>query len=249
MLTATVIATDDALTLARQEVEAVAAQPCIQAATCYGNLTHERIHAAFEAKRDVVWYAGHMSAEGIPLADGTTLAPVVLGSYIAAFEARLAVLSSCEGGECALAIHNQARRCMVIYWREQVESGTAYHVMALVAAQLCSGGVEAAVNFARGAGCGILQAGMSYQYPSGPSPELLQYIQDVRERLVRMEVTLARAQEDITSLRADVQRIRDTQQEEPVGLQAKQLFSVALGVAVALVALAATIYVASHWGG
>lgn len=238
-LRCTMLATDEALTLARQEVESVAAAPCLQVAPVLGELSNERIHRAF-GKSEVFWYAGHMGPQGIPLADGTLLPPAVIGAYVAAFECRLAVLNSCAGAESAVAIHGQAKRCMVIYYQEEVESATAYHCGSLVAQQLCVGGIEAAINFAREAGYKVLQAGMSYQYPGGPSPDLLQLLYELRERLVRVEVT-------ITGVQADIERMR---REQPNGLSSRQMVTTAFAVFLALLALATVIGLAAgRWGG
>ena len=238
-LRCTMLATDDALTLARQEVESVAAAQCLQVAPVLGDLTDERIHRAF-GKSDVFWYAGHMGPQGIPLSDGTFLPPAIIGAYVAAFECRLAVLNSCAGAESAVAIHGQAKRCMVIYYKEDVESATAYHCGSLVAQQLCIGGIEAAINFAREAGYKVLQAGMSYQYPGGPSEDLLRLLYELRERLVRVEVT-------ITGIQTDIERMRH---DQPPGLSSRQMATTALSVFLALLALAMVIGLAAgRWGG
>jgi len=233
------LATDDALTLAKAEVEAVAATPCLKVAPVLGELTNERIHAAFGSKVDIMWYAGHMGPQGIPLADGTVLPPAVLGAYVAAFECRLAVLNSCAGAESAVAIHSQAKRCMVVYMQEEVESATAYHCGSLMAQRLCAGGIEAAINFAREAGYRILQAGMSYQFPQGAPPDLVPLLYELRERLVRVEVCVSNMEKDVAQL----------QVQQAGSLSNRQLLTTALAVFLALLALAAVISVlAGRWG-
>lgn len=242
MLSVTLLASDEALTLARPEVEAIAAQQCLQVSPALGALTNERIHQTFQRKTDITWYAGHMGPAGIPLADGSLLPPTVLGAYVAAFEARLCVLNSCQGAECAAAVRSQAQRCTVLYWDEAVESATAYHVGSLLAQQLCAGGLEGALLFAREAGFRVLHAGMSYQFPGGgPSPDMLNVLYELRERLVRLEEKMVRLEED-------VKQLRQHQPEE--GLTAKQLIGVSVGAFVALMTLATLIYVLSgKWGG
>lgn len=240
MLTCTLIATDEGLALARSEIEAVADQPCLKVQPVLGALTHEKVHAACDKRADIFWYAGHMGPEGIPLTDRTFLPPVVIGAYVAAFEYRVALLNSCTGSEVAQAIHTQARRCLVLFRKQAVEDADAYHLGSLVAQQLCAGGIESAVRFARDAGYELLQAGMSYQFPQGPSPELIQLLYELRERVVRIEEKMVRMEDDMRTLR----------QQQPQNLSTRQLMGVALGVFLALLALAVIVSVLSgRWIG
>lgn len=240
MLTCTLIATDEGLALARSEIESVARAPCLQVGPVFGELTHEKIHDACNRKADVFWYAGHMGPEGILLADRTFLPPVVIGAYVAAFEYRIAFLNSCTGSEVAQAIHQQAPRCMVLFSQREIEDADAYHLGCLFSQQLCAGGIEAAVRFARSAGYKVLQAGMSYQFPQGPSPELIQVLYELRERVVRIEEKMVRMEEDVRTLRT----------QQPVNISTRQLLTVSLGVFVALLGLAAIISVLSgRWYG
>ncbi len=238
MLTCTLIATDQGLALAQSEIEGVAAAPCLKVAPALGELTHEKIHSACK-QADIFWYAGHMTADGIPLADHTYLPPVVIGAYIAAFQYRLAVLNSCTGEAVARAIQDQAPGCTVIFSVTEIEDANAYHLGCLLSQQLCSGGIEGAARFARSAGYKVLQAGMSYQFPQGPSPELLQLLYELRERLVRVEEKMVRMEEDVRTLR-----------QQPGNLTTRQLFTITVGVFLALLALTAIISVLSgRWLG
>ena len=239
MLTCTLIATDQGLALAQSEIEGVADAPCLKVAPVLGELTHEKIHNACDKQTDVFWYAGHMTEDGIPLADHTYLPPVIIGAYIAAFEYRLAVLSSCSGQVVAQAIHDQAPGCTVIYYAVEIEDATAYHLGCLLSQQLCSGGIEGAARFARSTGYKVLQAGMS-QFQQGPSPELIQVLYDLRERLVRVEEKMIRMEEDVRTLRL----------AQPGNLTTKQLFTISVGVFLSLLALATIISVLSgRWIG
>jgi hypothetical protein len=240
VLTCTLIATDQGLALARPEIEAIADAPCLKVAPVLGELTHEKVHNACDKKADVFWYAGHMDSDGIPLVDGSWLPPVVIGAYVAAFEYRIAVLNSCSGRAVAQAIHSQAPRCLVIYHESTVDDADAYHLGCLLSQQLCAGGIESAIRFARSAGYETLQAGMSYQFPQGPSPELIQLLYELRERVVRIEEKMVRMEEDVRTLRT----------QQPVNISTKQLLTVSAGVFVALLALAAIISVLSgRWYG
>jgi hypothetical protein len=239
MLTCTLIATDQGLQLARSEVEAVAAAPCLQVRPVLGELTHEKVHNAC-TKADVYWYAGHMTEDGIPLADGTYLPPIIIGAYIAAFEYRLAVLNSCTGTDVAQAIQDQAPGCTVIFSVTEIEDANAYHLGCLLSQQLCQGGVDVAARFARTAGYRVLQASMSYQLPQGPSPELINVLYELRERMVRVEEKMIRMEEDVKTLR----------QQQPLNIGTRQLFTISLSVFVALLALATIISVLSgRWIG
>ena len=240
MLTCTLIATDQGLALARSEVEAVATAPCLKVQPLLGELTHEKIHNACDKQADIFWYAGHMTDQGIPLADRTFLPPVVIGAYVAAFEYRIAVLNSCTGRAVAQAIQDQAKRCLVIYYEQEIEDSNAYHLGCLVSQQLCAGGIEAAVKFAQSAGYKVLQASMSFQYPQGPSPELLQVLYELRERVVRIEEKMVRMEEDVKTMR----------QAQPGNISTKQLFTISVGVFLALLALATIISIMSgRWIG
>jgi len=240
MLTCTLIATDQGLALARSEVEAIAAVPCMQVRPVLGELTHEKVHNACDKQQDIFWYAGHMTEQGIPLADGTYLSPLIIGAYVAAFEYRIVVLNSCTGRTVAQAIQDQAKRCLVIYSEQEIEDSNAYHLGSLVAQQLCAGGIEAAVSFARSAGYKVLQAGMSYQFPQGPSPELIQLLYELRERVVRIEEKMVRMEEDVRTLR----------QQQPGNISTKQLFTISVTVFIALLALSAIIStLAGRWTG
>jgi len=240
MLTCTLIATDQGLILARSEIEAVADAPCLKVAPVLGELTNEKVHNACDKRQDIFWYAGHMTEQGIPLADGTYLPPVVIGAYIAAFEYRIAFLNSCTGKAVAAAIHEQAKRCLVIYYEQEIEDSNAYHLGSLLSQQLCAGGIEAAASFARQAGYRVLQASMSYQFPQGPSPELIQLLYELRERVVRIEEKMARMEEDVKTLR----------QQQPLSIGTRQLFMISVSVFVALLALATIISVLSgRWIG
>lgn len=239
MLTCTLLATDQGLALAQSEVEAVAAASCLQVRPVLGGLTHEKVHNACKPS-DIFWYAGHMGPEGIPLADGTYLPPLVIGAYIAAFEYRIAVLNSCTGRTVAQAIQDQAKRCLVIFYEQEIEDSNAYHLGSLLSQQLCAGGIEAAVSFARSAGYKVLQAGMSYQFPQGPSPELIQLLYELRERVVRIEEKMVRMEEDVKTLR----------QQQPMNIGTKQLVMLSVSVFIALLALASIISVLSgRWIG
>ena len=239
MLTCTLIATDQGLQLAQSEIEGVAAAPCLKVAPVLGELTHEKIHNACR-KADVFWYAGHMTEDGIPLADRTYLPPVVIGAYIAAFEYRLAVLNSCTGEAVARAIHEQAPGCLIIFNVTEIEDATAYHLGCLLSQQLCQGGVDVAARFARTAGYRVLQASMSYQLPQGPSPELINVLYELRERMVRVEEKMIRMEEDVKTLR----------QQQPLNIGTRQLFTISVSVFIALLALATIISVLSgRWLG
>ena len=239
MLTCTLIATDQGLALAQSEIEAVADAPCLKVAPVLGDLTHEKIHNACR-KADIFWYAGHMGPEGIPLADHTYLPPVVIGAYIAAFEYRLAVLSSCSGQAVAQAIHVQAPGCTVIYNEVEIEDANAYHLGCLLSQQMCAGGLDVAARFARSAGYRVLQATMSYQLPQGPSPELINVLYELRERMVRVEEKMIRMEEDVKTLR----------QQQPMNIGTRQLFTISVTVFIALLALASIISVLSgRWIG
>lgn len=240
MLTCTLIATDQGLALARSEVEAVADASCLKVGPVLGELTHEKVHNACDKKADIFWYAGHMTAQGIPLVDGTYLPPLIIGAYIAAFEYRIAVLNSCTGRTVAQAIQDQAKRCLVIFYEQEIEDSNAYHLGSLLSQQLCAGGIEAAVSFARSAGYKVLQAGMSYQFPQGPSPELIQLLYELRERVVRIEEKMVRMEEDVKTLR----------QQQPMNIGTKQLVMLSVSVFIALLALASIISVLSgRWIG
>lgn len=240
MLTCTLIATDQGLALARPEIEAVADVPCLKVAPLLGDLTHEKIHNACDRPSDVFWYAGHMSEDGIPLADHTYLPPIIIGAYIAAFEYRIAVLNSCTGTAVAQAIHSQAPRCLVLYHPQEIEDTNAYHLGCLLSRQLCAGGIESAIKFARGAGYETLQAVMSYQFPQGPSPELLNVLYELRERVVRIEEKMVRMEDDVRTLR----------QQQPMNIGTRQLFTISVSVFIALLALASIISVLSgRWLG
>jgi hypothetical protein len=240
MLTCTLLATDQGLALARSEVEAIAAAPCLKVAPVLGELTHEKVHNACDRRQDIFWYAGHMTEQGIPLADGTYLPPVIIGAYIAAFEYRIAVLNSCTGRAVAQAIQEQAKRCLVIFYEQEIEDSNAYHLGSLLSQQLCAGGIEAAVSFARSAGYKVLQAGMSYQFPQGPSPELIQLLYELRERVVRIEEKMVRMEDDVRTLRA----------ASPGNISTRQLFTISVAVFIALLALAAIIStLAGRWSG
>lgn len=239
MLTCTLVATDQGLALARSEVEAVATAPCLKVQPLLGELTHEKIHNACDRQGDVFWYAGHMTDQGIPLADGTYLPPVIIGAYVAAFEYRIAVLNSCTGRAVAQAIQDQAKRCLVIYYEQEIEDSNAYHLGSLVSQQLCAGGIEGAVSFAQSAGYKVLQA-MSYQFPQGPSPELLQVLYELRERVVRIEEKMVRMEEDVKTLRTAA----------PNNISTRQMFFIFVYVLLALLALASTISIlAGRWSG
>lgn len=240
MLTCTLIATDQGLQLAQSEIEGVAAAPCLKVAPVLGELTHAKIHNAFDKKVDIFWYAGHMTADGIPLADRTYLPPVVIGAYIAAFEYRLAVLNSCTGEAVAKAIHDQAPGCLVIFNEVEIDDANAYHLGCLLAQQLCAGGIDVAVRFARAAGYKVMQAVMSYQFPQGPSPELINVLYELRERVVRIEEKMIRMEDDVRTLR----------QQQPMNIGTKQLFTISVSVFIALLALASIISVLSgRWLG
>jgi hypothetical protein len=240
MLTCTLIATDQGLQLAQSEIEGVAAAPCLKVSPVLGELTHEKIHNACDKRQEIFWYAGHMTPDGIPLADRTYLSPIIIGAYIAAFEYRLAVLNSCTGQTVAQAIHDQAPGCLVIYYETEIEDANAYHLGCLLSQQLCSHGIDGAARFARSAGYKVLQAGMSYQFPQGPSPELIQVLYELRERVVRIEEKMVRMEEDVKTLR----------QQQPVNISTKQLLTVSFGVFMALLALAFIISVlAGRWSG
>ncbi len=239
MLTCTLIATDQGLALARSEVEAIATAPCLKVQPLLGELTHEKIHNACDRQSDVFWYAGHMTEQGIPLADHTYLPPVVIGAYVAAFEYRIAVLNSCTGRAVAQAIQDQAKRCLVIFYEQEIEDSNAYHLGCLLSQQLCAGGIEAAVKFAQSAGYKVLQA-MSFQNPQGPSPELINVLYELRERMVRVEEKMIRMEEDVKTLR----------QQQPLNIGTRQLFTISLSVFIALLALATIISVLSgRWLG
>ena len=239
MLTCTLIATDQGLALAQAEVEAVASASCLQVRPVLGGLTHEKVHNACK-QADIFWYAGHMTGDGIPLADGTYLPPLIIGAYIAAFEYHIVVLNSCTGRAVAQAIQDQAKRCLVIFYEQEIEDSNAYHLGCLLSQQLCAGGIEAAVNFARTAGYKVLQAGMSYQLPQGPSPELIQLLYELRERVVRIEEKMVRMEEDVRTLR----------ENQTVNVSTRQLFGISLGVLMSLLALATIITVLSgRWPG
>jgi len=238
MLTCTLIATDQGLALAQSEIEGVADAPCLKVAPVLGELTHEKIHNACDKRQDIFWYAGHMGPAGIPLTDGTYLPPIIIGAYIAAFEYRLAVLSSCTGQTVAQAIHDQAPGCTVIYYAVEIEDATAYHLGCLLSQQLCTGGIEGAAKFARSAGYKVMQAEMSYQ--QGPSPELITVLYELRERVVRIEEKMVRMEEDVRTMR----------QQQPGNMSTKQLFTISVGVFMALLALATIISVLSgRWIG
>lgn len=240
MLTCTLIATDAGLALARAEIEAVADAECLKVSPVFGELSHQKIHAACDKKADIFWYAGHMGPEGVPLMDGTFLPPVVIGAYVAAFEYSIAFLNSCTGSEVAQAIHEQAPRCTVIFSQREIEDTNAYHLGSLISQQICAGGIDAAVRFARTAGYRVLQAGMSYQFPQGPSPELLQVLYELRERVVRIEEKMVRMEDDVRTLRAAA----------PNNISTRQMFFIFVYVLLALLALAATISVlAGRWTG
>lgn len=237
MLTCTLLATDDGLALARAEIEAVAAVRCLQVRPLLGDLTHAKVQEACGQPADVLWYAGHMTAEGLPLADGSHLPPAVIGAYVAAFEFRLAFLNSCTGSEAAQAIYMLAGRCSVIFHKSEIEDASAYHLAGLVAQQLCLGGIGAALRFARSVGYEVLQGAMSYQFPQG-QPEFMQVVYDVRERMVRMEEKMVRMEEDVRLLRC----------QQPQNLSGKQLVAMALGIFMALLLLAAVVFVlAGRW--
>jgi hypothetical protein len=239
MLTCTLIATDQGLALARSEVEAVADAPCLKVAPVLGELTHEKIHNACR-KADIFWYAGHMTEDGIPLADRTYLSPIIIGADIAAFEYRLAVLNSCTGEAVARAIHEQAPGCLIIFNLTEIEDANAYHLGYLLSQQLCQGGVDVAARFARTAGYKVLQASMSYQLPQGPSPELINVLYELRERMVRVEEKMIRMEEDVKTLR----------QQQPLSIGTRQLFTISISVFIALLALATIISVLSgRWIG
>jgi len=239
MLTCTLIGTDQGLQLARSEIEAVADASCLKVAPVLGELTHEKIHHACHKRADIFWYAGHMSEDGIPLADHTYLPPVIIGAYIAAFGYRIAVLNSCTGRTVAQAIHKQAPGCLVIFYEEEIEDASAYHLGSLLSQQFCASGIDGAAKFARSAGYEVLQAGMN-QFPQGPSPEMINVLYDLRERVVRIEERMVRMDEDVRTLR----------QQQPLNVSTRQLFMISVSVFVALLALAAIISVASgRWMG
>jgi len=239
MLTCTLIATDQGLQLAQSEIEGVAAAPCLKVSPVLGELTHEKIHNACR-KADIFWYAGHMTPDGIPLADHTYLPPVVIGAYIAAFEYRIAVLNSCTGTDVAQAIHVQAPGCTVIYNEVEIEDANAYHLGCLLSQQICAGGIDVAARFARTAGYKVMQAVMSYQLPQGPSPELINVLYELRERVVRIEEKMVRMEEDVKTLR----------QQQPMNVSTRQLFMISVSVFIALLALASIISVLSgRWIG
>lgn len=236
MLTCTMLATDDGLALARAEIEAVCAVRCLQVRPLFGDLTHAKVHEACGQTADVLWYAGHMTADGLPLSDRSYLPPAIIGAYVAAFEFKLAFLNSCSGSEVAQAIYKQANRCTIIFQRSEIEDANAYHLGSLVARQLCAGGIGAAVHFARSVGYEVLQAAMSYQFPQGP--EFLQVVYDVRERMVRMEEKMVRMEEDVRLLRC----------QQPQNLSGRQLAAMALGIFMALLLLAGVVSVlAGRW--
>jgi hypothetical protein len=181
-----------------------------------------------------------MTPDGIPLADRTYLSPIIIGAYIAAFEYRLAVLNSCSGEAVAREIHEQAPGCLIIFSLTEIEDANAYHLGCLLSQQLCSHGIDGAARFARSAGYKVLQAGMSYQFPQGPSPELINVLYELRERVVRIEEKMVRMEEDVKTLR----------QQQPVNISTKQLLTVTFGVFMALLALAFIISVlAGRWSG
>lgn len=236
MLRCTLIATDAGLALALPEVEAVAALPCLRITAALGDLTDERIHHVC-GPGEVLWYAGHMTAAGIPLANRDCLPPVVLAAYVAAFEYRLVVLNSCWGAEAAAAIHRIAPGAAVVYHEQEVEDSDAYHLGCLLAQQVCAEGIEGAIAFARVTGYKILDAEMAYG--AGPTPELIQVLYALRERVVRIEEKMMRMEEDVRSLR-----------QQPQNLSTRQLLAVAGGCFLALVALALVIAVLSGgWPG
>jgi hypothetical protein len=240
MLTCTLIATDHGLALAHSEIEAVADTACLKVAPVLGELTHEKIHNAFDKRQDIFWYAGHMTEDGIPLVDGTYLPPVIIGAYVAAFEYRLAMLNSCTGRAVAQAIHEQAPGCLVIFHEQEIEDANAYHLGCLLSQQFCTGGIDGAARFARSAGYEVLQARMSYQFPQGPTPELINVLYELRERVVRIEEKMIRMEEDVKTLRSVA----------PHNISTRQLFTISVAVFLALLALAFIISVlAGRWTG
>ena len=81
---------------------------------------------------------------------------------------------------------------------------------------------------------------MSYQFPQGPSPELINVLYELRERVVRIEEKMVRMEEDVKTLR----------QQQPLSIGTRQLFTISVSVFIALLALATIISVLSgRWIG
>ena len=150
MLTCTLIATDQGLQLAQSEIEAVAAAPCLKVAPVLGRADAREDPQCLRQAADIFWYAGHMTPDGIPLADRTYLPPIIIGAYIAAFEYRLAVLNSCTGAGCCPGNpRSGAWLPRDLHTKRRSRTPTPTILGACCRSNSAQGGIEVAARFAR----------------------------------------------------------------------------------------------------